>query len=185
MPLNAYLLRARELHGTYPVVAHYLKLFYLELALAVSGRSAADKRFVLQLLGEVEAEQATLKASKQLVAEELRALAQLLDVRALAQAHAGHLDAAFADALLTVRLGERIATGDDVTLVGAMVGGRIQELGYARIRSLLEARGATALAVSAWLERLGDAPIPEEARQRVWAGEYQALNAIAHWTLNS
>ncbi len=106
---------------------------------------------------------------------ELRALAQLLDVRALAQAQAGHLDAAFADALLTVRLGERIATGDDVTLVGAMVGGRIQELGYARVRNLLEARGATALTVSAWLEQLGDRPIPAEARHRVWAGEYQAF----------
>ncbi len=106
---------------------------------------------------------------------ELRSVAQLLDARALAQAEAGHLDAAFAEARLTVALGEQVATGDDVTLVGAMVGGRIQELGYARIRSLLEMPAATALTLSGWLQRLGDRPIPVEARHRVWAGEYQAF----------
>ncbi len=106
---------------------------------------------------------------------ELIGLAQLLDLRARLHAERGSLDAAFADAHRTAALGERLATGEGVTLVSAIIGARIQELGLARIRSLLRAPGATAVRISGWLRQLGDRPIPLEARRRVWSGEYAAF----------
>ena len=106
---------------------------------------------------------------------ELPELAQLLDSRALFAAESGDLDLAFRAAHQIVALGERVAIAEGVTLIAAMIGARIQELGFARMRSLLEVPGAHAPRVSTWLDALGDRPIPAAARARVWSGEYEAF----------
>ncbi len=112
------------------------------------------------------------------------ALAEWVDGRALRAAETGEVDAAFAEARRLIRLGERLAVGEGVSLVPAMVGARIQELGYARTRTLIEVHPdskdglrAQAERLGAWLEQLGDRPIPVEARRRVWAGEYALFKA--------
>lgn len=112
------------------------------------------------------------------VSTQLSALARVLDTRSRLYAERRELAEAFDDALLIIQLGERLATGEGVALVPALVGARVQELGYARVRSLLEVPEVDAPRLRAWIAAMGDRPIGADARRRVWAGEYASFKAL-------
>ena len=110
-------------------------------------------------------------------------LGRLLALRSAVRSAESDHAAAFVDAIGVLRLGSQLQRARQATLVHAMLGVSLQEIGLDQLRLLVPRARVSPGQAREWIDAIEDARARSDDWARVWAGEYWQARPSYEWAL--
>lgn len=111
-------------------------------------------------------------------------LARVLALRGALSASEGDGDAAFADALAVLRLGERIHAGRGAAMMHATLALTLRKIGIEQAGAMLPAVSPDPATARRWIAALDDTRPDARSWHRIWAAEYRTMRRLYEWALD-